>query len=86
MPFSSHSPFRLAPADYHRFHTLFNGEVGKINHISGQYYTGSSYFFSEESTGSPVAFVAIGALLVGSIRWTAGGQEGQKVARGARGS
>lgn len=42
----------------------------------------SVLYMKEESTGSPLAFVAIGALLVGSIKWTAGGQEGQKVARG----
>jgi len=92
--------FRLAPADYHRFHSPINGEVGKITHIPGQYYTvnpqavnepgfdvftantRSILYMKEESTGSPVAFVAIGALLVGSIKWTAGDQEGQKVSRG----
>jgi len=92
--------FRLAPADYHRFHSPIDGEVGKIDHIPGQYYTvnpqavnepgfdvftantRSVLYMKEESTGLPVAFVAIGALLVGSIRWTGGGQEGQKVARG----
>lgn len=92
--------FRLAPADYHRFHSPINGDIGKIVHIPGQYYTvnpqavnepgfdvftantRSVLYMKEESTGLPVAFVAIGALLVGSIRWTGGGQEGQKVARG----
>jgi phosphatidylserine decarboxylase len=36
--------FRLAPADYHRFHSPIDGEVGEIVHIPGQYYTGKAYF------------------------------------------
>lgn len=39
---SSLAVFRLAPADYHRFHSPIDGEVGKIVHIPGQYYTGTS--------------------------------------------
>lgn len=31
--------FRLAPQDYHRFHSPVNGVITKIKHISGQYYT-----------------------------------------------
>lgn len=31
--------FRLAPQDYHRFHSPVDGVVTKIKHISGQYYT-----------------------------------------------
>ncbi len=42
----------------------------------------SILYMKESTTGLPVAFVAIGALLVGSIRWTGGGQVGGKVARG----
>jgi phosphatidylserine decarboxylase len=34
--------FRLAPADYHRFHSPIDGEVGDIVHIPGQYYTGKA--------------------------------------------
>lgn len=34
------------------------------------------------ASGKPVAFVAIGAMLVGSIVWTAGGQSGAQVRRG----
>lgn len=37
---SSLAIFRLAPADYHRFHSPIDGEVGDIVHIPGQYYTG----------------------------------------------
>jgi phosphatidylserine decarboxylase len=91
---------RLAPADYHRFHSPIDGIVGKVDHFPGQYYTvnpqavnepgldvftantRSVLYMEEASTGLPVAFVAIGALLVGSIRWTGGGQVGQKVVRG----
>lgn len=31
--------FRLAPQDYHRFHSPVDGIVTKVKHISGQYYT-----------------------------------------------
>lgn len=31
--------FRLAPQDYHRFHSPVRGRVGKITHIDGEYYT-----------------------------------------------
>jgi phosphatidylserine decarboxylase len=34
--------FRLAPADYHRFHSPLDGVVGDIQDIPGQYYTGWS--------------------------------------------
>lgn len=44
--------------------------------------TRSILYMKESTTGLPVAFVAIGALLVGSIKWTGGGQMGGKVARG----
>ena len=31
--------FRLAPQDYHRFHSPVDGKVGKMTYISGEYYT-----------------------------------------------
>ena len=31
--------FRLAPQDYHRFHTPVDGKIGKMTYISGEYYT-----------------------------------------------
>ena len=31
--------FRLAPQDYHRFHTPVDGKVGKMTYIAGEYYT-----------------------------------------------
>ena len=34
------------------------------------------------ASGKPVAYVAIGAMLVGSIVWTAGGKKGTSVKRG----
>lgn len=42
----------------------------------------SILYMKESSAGVPVVFVAIGALLVGSIKWTGGGKTGGKVARG----
>ncbi|KAJ7155452.1 phosphatidylserine decarboxylase-domain-containing protein [Mycena crocata] len=44
--------------------------------------TRSVLYLTHTATGLPVAFVAIGALLVGSIVWTNGGQKGKSVARG----
>ena len=31
--------FRLAPQDYHRFHSPVDGVVGAMTYISGEYYT-----------------------------------------------
>lgn len=118
--------FRLAPADYHRFHSPIDGTVGDVEHIPGQYYTGqlsfssssminssprkvellipfypvnpqavnepgfdvftantrSVLYLTHKGTGLPVAFVAIGALLVGSIKWTGGAEKGNAIKRG----
>jgi len=92
--------FRLAPSDYHRFHSPIDGEVGEIVGIPGQYYTvnpqavnelgfdvftantRSVLYMKHIRTGLPVAFVAIGALLVGSIKWTNGGRKGYVITRG----
>ncbi|KAK7012242.1 phosphatidylserine decarboxylase-domain-containing protein [Favolaschia claudopus] len=92
--------FRLAPADYHRFHSPIDATVGEIVHIPGQYYTvnpqavneagfdvftantRSILYLTHAGTGLPVAFVAIGALLVGSIVWTNGGEKGKMIKRG----
>jgi len=97
---SSLAIFRLAPADYHRFHCPIDGTVGEITHIPGQYYTvnpqavnepgfdvftantRSVLYLTHKATGLPVAFVAIGALLVGSIKWTNGGEKGTSVKKG----
>lgn len=109
--------FRLAPADYHRFHSPIDGVVGDIDWVTGNYYTGKSIemrswiqlltvytvnpqavnetgfdvftantrsvlYMKHALTGHPVAFVAIGALLVGGIKWTGGGDKGKTVHRG----
>lgn len=44
--------------------------------------TRSILYMEHTSTGLPVAFVAIGALLVGSIKWTGGSEKGQTIRRG----
>jgi phosphatidylserine decarboxylase len=42
----------------------------------------SVLYMTHKETGKPMAFVAIGALLVGSIVWTAGGQKKKQISRG----
>ncbi|KDE04171.1 hypothetical protein MVLG_05395 [Microbotryum lychnidis-dioicae p1A1 Lamole] len=92
--------FRLAPADYHRFHSPIKAVVGQKKHIEGQYYTVNPVAVNEDlnvftenkrdvtllkmpdegSTPRNVAFVQIGAMLVGSIVQTVA--EGDQVAHG----
>jgi len=90
--------FRLAPADYHRFHSPADVIVGDQTDIPGQYYTVNPQAVNEpnfdvftanrrsvlllqhQQTNLPIAFVAIGALLVGSIVFTV--KPGQVVKRG----
>jgi len=31
--------FRLAPQDYHRFHSPVDGKIGPMTYIAGEYYT-----------------------------------------------
>ncbi|KAG8806155.1 hypothetical protein FRC17_005150 [Serendipita sp. 399] len=90
--------FRLAPQDYHRFHSPVTGTVESITTLPGEYYTVNpqavnqpldvftanrrdvcilnASFANAVSTSNtpsqtfPVAFVAIGALLVGSVGWS----------------
>ncbi|THH09563.1 hypothetical protein EW145_g1929 [Phellinidium pouzarii] len=91
--------FRLAPADYHRFHSPINGTLlhGPVD-IPGTYYTvnpqavnevdfdvftankRSVMYIREAVTGKTVAFVAVGALLVGAIGWSK--KEGDQVQLG----
>ncbi|CAL1711900.1 unnamed protein product [Somion occarium] len=92
--------FRLAPADYHRFHSPIDGTLGEIVDIPGQYYTvnpqavnepgfdvftanrRSVLYMTHAQSGLPIAFVAIGAMLVGSIHWTKGSEKDTAVKRG----
>jgi len=88
--------FRLAPQDYHRFHSPIDGTVGPMTYISGEYYTVNPQairtaldIYGENARkvipiDSPqfgrVMIVAVGAMMVGTIRTTV--TEGQQVARG----
>jgi phosphatidylserine decarboxylase len=79
--------FRLAPVDYHRFHSPINGKIGSnMKKITGTYYTVNPIAIKENldvltrnqrtaitienDTFEKIAFVAIGALLVGSVNFT----------------
>jgi phosphatidylserine decarboxylase len=92
---------RLAPQDYHRWHSPVTGKVNSITDIPGTYYTvnpqaineaGTLDVFCENKrsvmmiqrsgTGSPVAVIAVGAMLVGSIRYNPGIQVNAEVRRG----
>ncbi|EEB07794.1 phosphatidylserine decarboxylase Psd3 [Schizosaccharomyces japonicus yFS275] len=75
--------FRLAPQDYHRYHSPVRGVVGKTSKIDGQYYTVNpmavrstlNVFGENARTITPidspefgrVMFVSVGAMMVGSI-------------------
>ena len=79
--------FRLAPDDYHRFHSPIKGIIGKeMKKITGTYYTVNPIAIKENldvltrnqrtiitienNCFEKVVFVAIGALLVGSVNFT----------------
>ncbi|CEP62707.1 phosphatidylserine decarboxylase 2 LALA0_S06e01860g [Lachancea lanzarotensis] len=88
--------FRLAPQDYHRFHSPCSGVVGKPLEISGEYYTVNpmavrtelDVFGENVRTVLPIhspefgtiLYIAVGAMMVGSIIFTC--KEGQKIERG----
>ena len=36
--------FRLAPQDYHRFHSPVEGRIGRMTYIAGEYYTVNVFF------------------------------------------
>ncbi|KAI9188952.1 phosphatidylserine decarboxylase [Blastocladiella emersonii ATCC 22665] len=87
--------FRLAPQDYHRFHHPVDGVVGPTADVAGSYFTVNpmairsavDVYLENKRTVTTiasdhfgtVAFVAIGAMMVGSIVHTT--TEGQRVAR-----
>jgi len=93
---------RLAPQDYHRWHSPVTGTVEDIVDIPGVLYTvnpqainqpGVLDVFGENKrsimtvrrspTGSRIAIVAVGAMLVGSIFYMDGiEQEGAEIRRG----
>jgi len=87
---------RLAPQDYHRFHSPVDGVLGKPVDIDGRYYTVNPVairanvdVYTENKRSrvliqSPqfgnVLYIAIGATMVGSINWTI--SEGMNIHRG----
>lgn len=88
--------FRLAPQDYHRFHSPCNGKIGKPIYIEGEYYTvnpmavrSSLDVFGENvrviipiktPQFGTLLLIAVGAMMVGSIVLTL--NEGDVVKRG----
>ncbi|KAN0126296.1 Phosphatidylserine decarboxylase domain containing protein [Lactarius tabidus] len=88
--------FRLAPQDYHRFHSPVDGTIGPMTYIAGEYYTVNPQairttldVYGENARkivpiDSPqfgrVMAVCIGAMMVGSIKTTV--SEGDFVKRG----
>ncbi|KAG0087816.1 hypothetical protein BGZ93_006767 [Podila epicladia] len=87
--------FRLAPQDYHRYHIPVKGTLSEPKPINGEYYTVNPMAIRsqldvygenkrvvstiESQEFGTVAFVAIGAMMVGSIVLTT--QGGQNVER-----
>lgn len=88
--------FRLAPQDYHRFHSPVDGSIGKIKYIEGEYYTVNPMAIRshldvfgenvraiipiETKDFGTVIMVAVGAMMVGSTVLTV--QDGQTVTKG----
>jgi phosphatidylserine decarboxylase len=88
--------FRLAPQDYHRFHSPVDGIIGKPVFIQGEYYTVNPMairshldVFGENvrvvlpidsPTFGRVMFISVGAMMVGSTVLTV--SEGDEVKRG----
>lgn len=88
--------FRLAPQDYHRFHSPVTGTIGPIKYIEGEYYTVNPMAIRsaldvygenvrvivpiQTEHFGTVVLVAVGAMMVGSTVITV--DEGQKVNRG----
>ncbi|CAK9785355.1 hypothetical protein CC85DRAFT_284571 [Cutaneotrichosporon oleaginosum] len=91
---------RLAPQDYHRFHSPVDGEIVCVKDIAGELYTVNPQAVNEDlnvftlnkrsvmlihadmglSARVPMAFVAVGAMLVGSICWSK--KPGDRVRKG----
>jgi hypothetical protein len=47
--------FRLAPQDYHRFHSPVDGRIGAMTYISGEFYTVNVGVFSVKIVCAPYA-------------------------------
>jgi phosphatidylserine decarboxylase len=93
---------RLAPQDYHRWHSPIDGTVVSVKNIPGAYYTVNPQAINEPGILNvycqnrrsvmlverspdrvPVAIVAVGAMLVGSIKYFNGcEQPGAVIKRG----
>jgi len=87
---------RLAPQDYHRFHTPVDGKIKKLRNYTGQLFTVNPIairenvdVYTENKRVSclidtpqfgEVLYIAVGATMVGSISYTV--FEGQNVKRG----
>ncbi|WVW78263.1 phosphatidylserine decarboxylase [Kwoniella bestiolae CBS 10118] len=87
--------FRLAPQDYHRFHSPVKGTIGKMTMIDGEYYTVNPQAIRttldvygenvrkivpiQSEEFGLVMTVWVGAMMVGSILTTV--EEGQEVER-----
>jgi len=91
--------FRLAPQDYHRFHTPVNGTIVNTTYIDGTYYSVNPMIvkqpdlnvFTENkrtvtllntTSVGEVAYVSVGAMLVGSVVLTGAKDIGQDVVAG----
>ncbi|KAK6199276.1 phosphatidylserine decarboxylase-domain-containing protein [Scheffersomyces amazonensis] len=88
--------FRLAPQDYHRFHSPVDGVIKSIKYIEGEYYTVNpmairseldvfgenirSLIAIETEHFGTVVMVAVGAMMVGSTVLTK--NVGDKISRG----
>ncbi|GAB7350304.1 hypothetical protein MBLNU459_g0939t1 [Dothideomycetes sp. NU459] len=92
---------RLAPQDYHRWHSPISGTIESINEIPGAYYTVNPQAINEPGTldvfcenrrsvmivkrrnsEKRVAIIAVGAMLVGSIKYNPGVEVGSEIHRG----
>lgn len=88
--------FRLAPQDYHRFHSPVDGTIKQIKYIEGEYYTVNPMAIRsdldvfgenvrvvldiETEHFGTVIMVAVGAMMVGSTILTV--KEGDNIQRG----
>ncbi|KAI5956570.1 PSD2 [Candida jiufengensis] len=88
--------FRLAPQDYHRFHSPVSGKIGEIKDINGEYYTVNPIAIRSEldvfgenirsivpihtKEFGTVLMIAVGAMMVGSIVLTV--KPGDEIKRG----